>query len=119
MDENPYRPPQGLSELNDPQNKSTRRGKRAAIAFLLPALWFTATMWGMSAHTSWEHHPFAGPFIFLKHGEYAFSLFLLAGILIPAMYWVMVGKVWSAAVAVVVSCLTVALSVFAAASASC
>ena len=96
---------------------------RAAIGVSVLAAWFLVTMGGASPNTSWEHHPYAGPFIVLKEsrspGDYAICLFMWACILAPALYWAVTGKAWAAIIAVAMCGATIALSTFAAASACC
>lgn len=100
-----------------------RRWARAGLGLAALAIWLAATMAGASANTSWEHHPFAGPFIMLKESGsfagYALSTFLLACILAPLGRWVWAGKVWGVVVAVVASIATVWMSYVFAAWASC
>src|SRR5215203_5820944 len=78
--------------------RTAQRLSRAVLSIGGLAAWCAATMGDASPSTSWEHHPFAGPFIILKEsgslGGYAIALFLLACILLPLAFWVWAGKLW-------------------------
>ena len=99
------------------------RWARAGLGIAALAAWFAATMTGASPNTSWEHHPFAGPFIILKEsgspGEFAFASSLLACILAPLARWVWAGKWWGALAAVAASAATTWMSYTIAGWASC
>lgn len=99
------------------------RWARAGFGVTALAMWFIVTMAGASLNTSWEHHPFAGPFIIWKEsgspGEYVFSTFLLACILAPLAHWVWTDRRWGVVVAAAASLGTVWMSCTFAAWASC
>jgi hypothetical protein len=99
------------------------RPLRAIVGIGALTLWFAVTMMDATPNTSWEHHAFAGPFIMLKQshtpGEYAFSVFLLAGIVGPLCRWIWTGKIWGIIVAIIVFAGTVCLSILFAQWASC
>ncbi len=100
---------------------------RAGIAVATFGVWYLLTMRNASGNTSWEHHPFAGPFIMVKEslseshsaGDWALALLVWAFFLAFPVYWVASGKVWAAIVAVVLCGVTILMSHMAAVSASC
>jgi hypothetical protein len=64
--ENPY---QWFGGENGEKHNGTRREARALLAVAAISTWFGASMHNASADTSWEHHPFAGPFVILKEAS--------------------------------------------------
>jgi len=101
---------------------SSLRTVRTCVLISFFCVWFLLTMSASSENTSWESHPFAGPFILLKGSVSAADLvitgFVWAMILLPAGYWAWSGKLWAAIVAMMMVGLSICLSMFAAASAS-
>ena len=124
-------------EAFDPHDQTTfltspRRGPlsarlRALIVIAGFGLWYLATMRHASANTSWESHPFAGPFIIIKESlgeihtpsEWAFALLFWAFIASFPLHWIITGRWWSAIVTIVLCGAMALMSSFAAATASC
>jgi len=100
---------------------------RTAMLLVLLCLWYVVSMAGATVGTSWEHHPFAGPFILLKlslrecHslGDFIFAMTVCVFTLAPSVHWAWTGKAWSAVLAAVVVGLSIGLSILAAMRASC
>jgi hypothetical protein len=111
--------PQDSAETCRRENRLSRGG----IAVTLLSVWILATMAGATGNTSWEHHPYAGPFILLRESrsaaDFIFSLYVLAFVMVPIAAWVWTGRLWAAVLSIVVSCLSIGLSYGLAASASC
>lgn len=61
-------------------------------------LWYALSMRGASPNTSWEHHPYAGPFLLLKNTDSPIDLLLSVpvalSILLPAAFWIRNGSWW-------------------------
>jgi hypothetical protein len=97
--------------------------RRSIIAATLFLLWLALSMSGASPNTSWEHHPFAGPFIFLHHWRTSqdtpFGLALLLAVLLPAVAWVKTSSAWALVATLIAVGFSIGVSVFAAASAAC
>lgn len=108
----------GLSAQSDDVGRA-----RAIVVFSLIGVWFLTSMAGASENTSWEHHPFAGPFIILKESRSMADLIVtgLIGLAIgaPAIHWMQTGRTWSAIAAIVAAGVSVCLSIFAAVTAGC
>src|SRR4051812_8520586 len=84
----------GVLDYEPPTQPSARPGRRwprAAIAGVSLAVWFVITMGDVTANTTWEHHPYGGPFIMLKEAgspaDFAISLFVVACVLVPIGAW--------------------------------
>jgi hypothetical protein len=84
--------------------------------------WYALSMRGESPNTSWEHHPYAGPFILMKESrgivEFLVSGAIACGILIPALLWVRSGSPWAIILAGVAALVSIGLSSVCAISAS-
>ncbi len=95
---------------------------RACCVVAALAGWYALSMRSATFNTSWEHHPFAGPFIFFKESrsviEFLVSGVIALGILIPALFWVRTGSSWVVAVAITAALASIALSYACALSAS-
>jgi hypothetical protein len=100
-----------------------RRWLRGAIAVVSLAVWFVITMGDVTANTTWEHHPYGGPFMMLKESgspaDFGISLFIVAWVLVPIGAWIWTGKWWTALSAIAMSGLSVWMSYCFAAWASC
>lgn len=97
--------------------------RRALIAVTLLLLWLAVSMSGASPNTSWEHHPFAGPFIILHHWRTSqdtpFGLALLVAVLLPTVVWVKTSSAWALAATFIAVAFSIGISIFFAAAASC
>ncbi len=95
---------------------------RACFAVATLSCWFVVTMRKATPNTSWEHHPYAGPFILLKEwgsiSELLFAVAVSLAIFIPALLWVRDGASWAFVVAGIAALASVALSYACAISAS-
>jgi hypothetical protein len=84
--------------------------------------WYAISMRADSPHTSWESHPYAGPFILLKQShsvaDFLVSGAIACGILIPALLWVRNGSPWAIVFAGAAALVSIGLSYFCAMSAS-
>ena len=84
-------------------------------------------MWHSTGNTSWEHHPFAGPFIIIKESlqerhtaaDWAIALLFWAFFFAFPVIWIISGKAWAAIVTLALCLLAIAASHFAATTASC
>ena len=119
-------PPQSMTSEQPPMTETTHqkdRWGRMVVAVVVHVYWFGVTMRDATANTSWEHHPYGGPFILLKESragiDLAVSLFVLVSILAPTAAWVWTGKLWAAITAVIVVSISIWMSIFLAANASC
>lgn len=100
---------------------------RLAIVLLGLAIWFLGSMWSVSGNTSWEHHPWGGPFILLKESlrerhtlnDWALALLLWSVALVFPFHWIITGKWWSAVVTLLLCGLSLMMSHAAAGWASC
>jgi hypothetical protein len=96
---------------------------RFVIGCVVIVVWFAVSMKGATDATSWEHHPFGGPFTLLKGSrsgvDYALSWLILASILTPAAAWMWTGSFLPAFLSIVISCLSVWMTICLAAWASC
>lgn len=115
-----------MTTMRKPEMKMTQRGDRLGRLVVVVAVlfvWFGTTMGNATESTSWEHHPYGGPFILLKESragiDLAVSLFVLVSILAPTAAWVWTGKLWAAITAVIVVSISIWMSIFLAANASC
>lgn len=117
--ENPYAAPQSLSTAPP---KSSRRGLRLVVATAALGSWLAASMGGASANTSWEHHPFGGPFVLLKESlslvEFGISLAVLLLVLAPVVWWVIRGAYLACLLALLAAAASICFSLFAAWSAA-
>jgi hypothetical protein len=95
---------------------------RVCCVVAVLSFWYAIAMRGETPNTSWEHHPYAGPFILLKQSrgvaDYLVSGAIVCGILIPSLLWVRNGSPWAIALAGVAAFLSIGLSYFCAISAS-
>jgi hypothetical protein len=99
---------------------------RSLRAFLVVGtiyLWFAIGMYGQDPGTTWEHHPYAGPFIMLKEsrsiGDFALCLPWLLLIGVPAAYWIRTGAIGSLILTIAAAAFTSWLSWTLACWASC
>jgi hypothetical protein len=96
---------------------------RACCVVAAFSFWFAASMQHASPNTSWEAHPYAGPFILLKQsrsvGDFVISGAVALGVCIPTFVWVRRGSSWAFALAGAATLLSVWLSWFCAIIASC
>ncbi len=124
-------------EAFDPQDQTTflKSAMHGALTAPLRTLivvaafgfWYLLTMGHASANTSWESHPFAGPFIIIKESlgqshtlsDWAFALLFWAFFVSFPLHWIFTGRWWSAISAVVLCGATILFSCFAAVTASC
>lgn len=68
------------------------RSLRAFLVFAALYAWFAVTMLNAGPGTTWEHHPYGGPFIMLKQShsidDFAFCAPWLLAIGVPALMWI-------------------------------
>ena len=96
---------------------------RACCVVAAFSFWFATSMRHASPNTSWEAHPYAGPFILLKQsrsvGDFFISGAVALGVFLPACAWVRRGSPWALAFAGAAALLSAWLSWFCAIIASC
>ncbi len=116
-----------LSTADNAARPRLSRTVRAAIVLGGLGLWYLATMRNATANTSWEHHPYAGPFVIIKGSlaerhtasDWAIALFAWMFVLTFPVHWIITGRWWSLIVALLLCGACVWLSYFAAVTASC
>lgn len=106
-----------------PTPPSRMRSVRAFLVIVALYAWYAVTMFDSTPQTTWEHHPYAGPFIMLKEvrsiGDFAFCLPWLLVIGVPAAFWIRNGTATSLIVTVLAAAFTSSLSWTFACWASC
>ena len=106
-----------------PTPRSRMRSVRAFLVIVALYAWYAVTMFDSTPQTTWEHHPYAGPFAMLKEvrsiGDFAFCLPWLLVIGVPAAFWIRTGTATSLTVTIIAAAFTSSLSWTFACWASC